>query len=87
MRFGGVRSGSPKARELKPGEAQRFAWDDPAGTRKLAWSYKEQKGELDLVKVRQAAHPYTPLCPSLHTSAMFTAPSSIGQRNATVHSV
>ncbi|XP_061103082.1 intermembrane lipid transfer protein VPS13C isoform X2 [Conger conger] len=43
-------SGSPKALELKPGEGQRFAWDNPAGTRKLAWSYMEQSGELDLIK-------------------------------------
>ncbi|XP_035272648.1 vacuolar protein sorting-associated protein 13C isoform X5 [Anguilla anguilla] len=43
-------SGSPQTRQLKPGEAQRFAWDNPAGTRRLAWNYMEQKGELDLVK-------------------------------------
>ncbi|KAJ8247516.1 hypothetical protein GJAV_G00247290 [Gymnothorax javanicus] len=51
-------SGSPKARELKPGKAQLFAWDDPAGTRKLAWSYMEQKGELDLVKDECGQFPY-----------------------------
>ncbi|KAJ8412900.1 hypothetical protein AAFF_G00104820 [Aldrovandia affinis] len=43
-------SGASQMRELKPGEAQRFAWDDPAGTRKLSWSCREQKGELNLVK-------------------------------------
>ncbi|XP_046898786.1 vacuolar protein sorting-associated protein 13C isoform X4 [Hypomesus transpacificus] len=43
-------SGSSGIRELKPGEAQRFAWDDPAGTRKLSWSCLEHTGELDLVK-------------------------------------
>ncbi|TRY56689.1 hypothetical protein DNTS_012966 [Danionella cerebrum] len=35
---------------LKPGEAQRFAWDDPAGVRKLSWSCQDHSGELDLVK-------------------------------------
>uniref|UniRef100_A0A8C5FUA7 Vacuolar protein sorting 13 homolog C n=1 Tax=Gadus morhua TaxID=8049 RepID=A0A8C5FUA7_GADMO len=30
--------------------AQRFAWDDPAGVRKLSWSCLEHSGELDLVK-------------------------------------
>lgn len=39
---------------LKPGEAQRFAWDDPAGVRKLCWNCQENSGELDLVKVREA---------------------------------
>lgn len=38
---------------LRPGEAQRFAWDDPAGVRKLCWSCQDHSGELDLVKVRE----------------------------------
>lgn len=38
---------------LRPGEAQRFAWDDPAGVRKLCWSCEDHSGELDLVKVRE----------------------------------
>ena len=50
-----VCSGSSGIRELKPGEAQRFAWDDPAGTRKLSWSCLEHTGELDLVKVSHNA--------------------------------
>ena len=47
-------SGRPAARELKPGKAQRFAWDDPAGVRKLSWNCMEHSGELDLVKVTLA---------------------------------
>ncbi|XP_051973520.1 intermembrane lipid transfer protein VPS13C-like [Xyrauchen texanus] len=35
---------------LKPGEVQWFAWDDPAGVRKLCWSCQDNTGELDLVK-------------------------------------
>lgn len=38
-------------KELKPGEAQHFAWDDPAGVRKLSWNCLEHFGELGLVKV------------------------------------
>ncbi|KAI4872968.1 hypothetical protein NFI96_023652 [Prochilodus magdalenae] len=38
------------SRELKPGEAQRFAWDDPAGVRKLCWTCHGHSGELDLIK-------------------------------------
>ncbi|KAG9352350.1 hypothetical protein JZ751_020763 [Albula glossodonta] len=51
-------SGAPETRELKPGEAQRFAWDNPAGMRKLSWSCREQKGELDLVKDECGQFPY-----------------------------
>ncbi|KAK2854371.1 hypothetical protein Q5P01_007032 [Channa striata] len=36
--------------ELKPGEAQRFTWDDPAGVRTLSWRCGEHSGELDLLK-------------------------------------
>ncbi|KAM9422559.1 intermembrane lipid transfer protein VPS13C [Salvelinus alpinus] len=44
-------SGSTESRELNPGEAQRFAWDDPAGVRKLSWKCQEHSsGELGLVK-------------------------------------
>nr|XP_015199112.1 PREDICTED: vacuolar protein sorting-associated protein 13C isoform X6 [Lepisosteus oculatus] len=43
-------SGLSQERVLKPGEVQHFAWDDPAGVRKLSWSCQEQTGELDLVK-------------------------------------
>jgi len=46
-----VTSGCPGGRELKPGEAQHFAWDDPAGMRKLSWNCLEHSGELGLVKV------------------------------------
>ncbi|XP_059213226.1 intermembrane lipid transfer protein VPS13C isoform X2 [Centropristis striata] len=43
-------SGSETVHELKPGEARRFAWDDPAGVRTLSWSCMEHCGELDLLK-------------------------------------
>uniref|UniRef100_A0A6Q2WPX1 Vacuolar protein sorting 13 homolog C n=1 Tax=Esox lucius TaxID=8010 RepID=A0A6Q2WPX1_ESOLU len=44
-------SGCTESRELKPGEAQRFAWDNPAGVRRLSWNCQEHSsGELDLVK-------------------------------------
>ncbi|XP_047435908.1 vacuolar protein sorting-associated protein 13C isoform X3 [Mugil cephalus] len=42
--------GSDVVHQLKPNEARRFAWDDPAGVRMLNWSYKEHSGELDLLK-------------------------------------
>ncbi|XP_072574266.1 intermembrane lipid transfer protein VPS13C isoform X2 [Paramormyrops kingsleyae] len=51
-------SGSSGVRELKPGEARRFAWDNPAGVRRLSWSYREQKGELDLVKDESGQFTY-----------------------------
>ncbi|XP_043958536.1 vacuolar protein sorting-associated protein 13C isoform X2 [Gambusia affinis] len=43
-------SGSEVVHKLEPCEARRFAWDDPAGTRKLCWSCKEHSGELDLLQ-------------------------------------
>ncbi|KAM4592302.1 intermembrane lipid transfer protein VPS13C isoform 6-T6 [Odontesthes bonariensis] len=43
-------SGSAVGYELKPSEARRFVWDDPAGTRTLSWSHMEHSGELDLLK-------------------------------------
>ncbi|XP_071346078.1 intermembrane lipid transfer protein VPS13C isoform X2 [Trachinotus anak] len=43
-------SGSPVVHELKPGQARRFAWNDPAGVRTLSWSCMEHSGELDLLK-------------------------------------
>ncbi|XP_060923538.1 intermembrane lipid transfer protein VPS13C isoform X1 [Limanda limanda] len=43
-------SGSTAAHELKPGQARRFVWDDPAGVRTLSWSCMEHSGELDLLK-------------------------------------
>ncbi|XP_056600170.1 intermembrane lipid transfer protein VPS13C isoform X4 [Triplophysa dalaica] len=42
--------GCEKSWALKPGEAQRFAWDDPSGVRKLCWNCHDHSGELDLVK-------------------------------------
>ncbi|XP_041804195.1 vacuolar protein sorting-associated protein 13C isoform X2 [Chelmon rostratus] len=43
-------SGSAAVHQLKPGEAQRFVWDDPASVRTLSWSCMEHSGELDLLK-------------------------------------
>ncbi|CAK6982133.1 vacuolar protein sorting-associated protein 13C isoform X1 [Scomber scombrus] len=43
-------SGSEVVHQLKPGEARRFAWDDPAGVRMLSWSCLDHSGELDLLK-------------------------------------
>ncbi|KAM4744636.1 intermembrane lipid transfer protein VPS13C isoform 3-T3 [Anableps anableps] len=43
-------SGSEVVHKLEPCEARRFVWDDPAGTRKLCWSFKDHSGELDLLK-------------------------------------
>ncbi|XP_076880007.1 intermembrane lipid transfer protein VPS13C isoform X2 [Brachyhypopomus gauderio] len=43
-------SGCEAVQDLKPGEAQRFAWDDPAGVRKLCWTSQGHSGELDLLK-------------------------------------
>ncbi|KAM9764616.1 LOW QUALITY PROTEIN: intermembrane lipid transfer protein VPS13C [Menidia menidia] len=43
-------SGSAEVYQLKPNQARRFAWDDPAGTRTLCWSYLNHTGELDLLK-------------------------------------
>uniref|UniRef100_A0A673N380 Vacuolar protein sorting-associated protein 13C-like n=1 Tax=Sinocyclocheilus rhinocerous TaxID=307959 RepID=A0A673N380_9TELE len=46
---------------LRPGEAQRFAWDDPAGVRKLCWSCQDHGGELDLVKDESGQFAYSSL--------------------------
>ncbi|XP_029354917.1 vacuolar protein sorting-associated protein 13C isoform X2 [Echeneis naucrates] len=43
-------SGSALVHELKPGQARRYAWDDPVGIRMLSWSCMEHSGELDLLK-------------------------------------
>ncbi|XP_028257848.1 vacuolar protein sorting-associated protein 13C isoform X2 [Parambassis ranga] len=43
-------SGSALVHKLKPSEARRFVWDDPAGVRMLSWSYMDHSGELDLLK-------------------------------------
>ncbi|XP_078029066.1 intermembrane lipid transfer protein VPS13C isoform X7 [Epinephelus lanceolatus] len=42
--------GSQVVHQLKPNEARRFVWDDPAGNRTLSWSCMEHSGELDLLK-------------------------------------
>ncbi|XP_054626113.1 intermembrane lipid transfer protein VPS13C isoform X2 [Dunckerocampus dactyliophorus] len=43
-------SGSSVVHQLKPGEARRFVWDDPAGLRTLSWSCMEHSGDTDLLK-------------------------------------
>ncbi|XP_037550881.1 vacuolar protein sorting-associated protein 13C [Nematolebias whitei] len=43
-------SGSDAVYNLQPGNARRFVWHDPAGTRTFSWSHKEHSGELDLLK-------------------------------------
>ncbi|XP_077329347.1 intermembrane lipid transfer protein VPS13C isoform X3 [Lithobates pipiens] len=43
-------SGTEEEKELCPGEARLFAWEDPTGTKKLTWTYSHTKGELDLLK-------------------------------------
>ncbi|XP_075873846.1 intermembrane lipid transfer protein VPS13C isoform X3 [Nelusetta ayraudi] len=43
-------SGSEVDHLLKPGEARRFVWDDPAGVRTLSWSCREHCGQVGLCK-------------------------------------
>ncbi|XP_035388992.1 vacuolar protein sorting-associated protein 13C isoform X4 [Electrophorus electricus] len=43
-------SGCETSRELNPGESLLFAWNDPAGERKLCWTSQGHSGELDLLK-------------------------------------
>ncbi|XP_067454112.1 intermembrane lipid transfer protein VPS13C isoform X1 [Thunnus thynnus] len=54
-------SGSAVVHQLKPGEARRFAWDDPAGVRTLSWSCLEHSGELDLLKDEMGQFSYDSL--------------------------
>ncbi|XP_070763918.1 intermembrane lipid transfer protein VPS13C isoform X2 [Enoplosus armatus] len=54
-------SGSEMVHQLKPGEAQRFAWDDPASVRTLSWSCMEHSGELDLLKDEMGQFSYDSL--------------------------
>ncbi|XP_051920113.1 intermembrane lipid transfer protein VPS13C isoform X3 [Hippocampus zosterae] len=51
-------SGCSEVHRLKPGEARRFAWDDPAGVRTLSWSCSERSGETDLLKDEVGQFPY-----------------------------
>ncbi|KAM5127215.1 LOW QUALITY PROTEIN: intermembrane lipid transfer protein VPS13C-like, partial [Mantella aurantiaca] len=53
-------SGIEKEKELRPGEARLFAWEDPTGTKKLSWTYSQTKGELDLLKDESGQFPYNP---------------------------
>ncbi|XP_041840973.1 LOW QUALITY PROTEIN: vacuolar protein sorting-associated protein 13C-like [Melanotaenia boesemani] len=59
-------SGSAVVHELKPGEAKRFVWDDPAGPRMLIWSYMENSGELDLLKDDVGQFSYDKQVPMVH---------------------
>ncbi|CAL1603132.1 unnamed protein product [Knipowitschia caucasica] len=54
-------SGSAEAHELRPGQAQRFVWDDPTSTRSLRWSHQGQTGELDLLQDDMGQFPCGPL--------------------------
>ncbi|XP_026157018.1 vacuolar protein sorting-associated protein 13C isoform X2 [Mastacembelus armatus] len=54
-------SGTTVIHNLKPGEARRFAWDDPAGVRTLSWSCMEHSGELDLLKDEAGQFSYDSL--------------------------
>ncbi|XP_059386008.1 intermembrane lipid transfer protein VPS13C isoform X5 [Carassius carassius] len=56
-----LQRGCEESWALRPGEAQRFAWDDPAGVRKLCWSCQDHSGELDLVKDECGQFAYSSL--------------------------
>ncbi|XP_072321339.1 intermembrane lipid transfer protein VPS13C isoform X2 [Eucyclogobius newberryi] len=60
-RIGYRQSGSAAEHELKPGEAQRFVWDEPANTRTLRWSQDGHSGELDLLKDAVGQFPFDSL--------------------------
>ncbi|KAM3927460.1 intermembrane lipid transfer protein VPS13C isoform 2-T2 [Leptodactylus fuscus] len=53
-------SGIEKENVLLPGEAKLFAWADPTGTKKLMWTYSQNKGELDLLKDESGQFAYNP---------------------------
>ncbi|XP_056428779.1 intermembrane lipid transfer protein VPS13C isoform X2 [Hyla sarda] len=53
-------SGIDKEKVLLPGETRLFAWADPTGTRKLFWTYGQNKGELDLLKDESGQFAYNP---------------------------
>ncbi|XP_055010645.1 LOW QUALITY PROTEIN: intermembrane lipid transfer protein VPS13C [Boleophthalmus pectinirostris] len=54
-------SGSSEEHQLKPGQAQRFVWDNPANTRTLSWRHGETKGELDLLKDEVGQFAFDPM--------------------------
>ncbi|XP_075713818.1 intermembrane lipid transfer protein VPS13C isoform X2 [Rhinoderma darwinii] len=53
-------SGIDEEKVLLPGETRLFAWTDPTGTKKLMWTYNQNKGELDLLKDESGQFAYNP---------------------------
>ncbi|XP_066448424.1 intermembrane lipid transfer protein VPS13C isoform X2 [Eleutherodactylus coqui] len=53
-------SGIEEEKVLLPGETRLFAWTDPTGTKKLMWTYSQDKGELDLLKDESGQFAYNP---------------------------
>ncbi|CAJ0930822.1 unnamed protein product [Ranitomeya imitator] len=51
-------SGIEEETVLMPGETKLFAWADPTGTKKLIWTYSQNKGELDLLKDESGQFAY-----------------------------
>ncbi|XP_073435523.1 intermembrane lipid transfer protein VPS13C isoform X2 [Dendrobates tinctorius] len=51
-------SGIEEETVLMPGETKLFAWADPTGTKKLMWTYSQNKGELDLLKDESGQFAY-----------------------------
>ena len=56
---------------LLPRQVRLFAWEDPTGTRKLKWSYAENVGEHDLLKVSSDVNGYHMKCAVLSRSVVF----------------
>ncbi|KAM4036143.1 intermembrane lipid transfer protein VPS13C isoform 3-T3 [Anomaloglossus baeobatrachus] len=52
-------SGIEEDTVLLPGETKLFAWADPTGTKKLMWTYSQNKGELDLLKDESGQFAYS----------------------------
>ncbi|XP_043932244.1 vacuolar protein sorting-associated protein 13C [Protopterus annectens] len=51
-------SGIQDTLELLPSKVHRFAWIDPAGTRKLTWKCEQNSGELELLKDECGQFPF-----------------------------
>ncbi|KAK7944308.1 hypothetical protein WMY93_000036 [Mugilogobius chulae] len=55
-------SDSAVEHKLRPGDAKRFVWDDPASTRTLRWSHNGNSGELNLLKDEVGQFSFDSLC-------------------------
>ncbi|KAG8576312.1 hypothetical protein GDO81_009827 [Engystomops pustulosus] len=55
-----TQSGMKDETVLLPGETRLFAWADPTCTKKLMWTYSQDKGELDLLKDESGQFAYSP---------------------------